>query len=220
MESQHVASGGLARLLAASSGATELASLKDMGLGINQAELEQLAQSRREALAQSGRIEFGQPALLAVADAFAAVLESDELLTVFHERRHALEQRADDVAQLWQDVCLTMPQINNIALRDTLASIGGFKMRYDTLFAAHEVPAEIDYPLSHPVSERLKGLDYLQAWLTQLQREARYLARFDRDECIRLLESSCPDYQGLLINLCELIERAEQRGLISPLSHP
>lgn len=72
MESQHVASGGLARLLAASSGATELASLKDMGLGINQAELEQLAQSRREALAQSGRIEFGQPALLAVADAFAA----------------------------------------------------------------------------------------------------------------------------------------------------
>ena len=72
MESQHVASGGLARLLAASSGATELASLKSMGLGINQAELEQLAQSRREALAQSGRIEFGQPALLAVADAFAA----------------------------------------------------------------------------------------------------------------------------------------------------
>ena len=176
-----------------------------------------VSQAEGWALLESACFVLGVSTLV---DDSAAVLERDELLTVFHERRHALEQRADDVVQLWQDVCLTMPQINNIALRDTLASIGGFKMRYDTLFAAHEVPAEIDYPLSHPVSERLKGLDYLQAWLTQLQREARYLARFDRDECIRVLESSCPDYQGLLINLCELIERAEQRGLISPLSPP
>ncbi|MGN0078474.1 MAG: DUF6179 domain-containing protein [Coriobacteriales bacterium] len=156
----------------------------------------------------------------ALEDESAALLESEDLPAVFHEKRRALEQQAENLLQLWQDVCLTMPQINNIALRDTLASIGGFKARYDTLFAAHEVPAEIDYPLSRPVPEQLKGLDYLHAWLTQLQREARYLARFDLGECIRVLESSCPDYQGLHVNLCDLIERAEQRGLIAPLSRP
>ncbi|MGN0078475.1 MAG: DUF6323 family protein [Coriobacteriales bacterium] len=79
----HAVGGGLARMLAAS-GTTGLAALKGMGLGISQAELEQLAQARCEALAQSGRIEFGSPALLTIAEAFTS--------SPFLEREHSAEQ--------------------------------------------------------------------------------------------------------------------------------
>lgn len=144
----------------------------------------------------------------------AGILECDDLLAVFHEKCRLLDQRADALMLLWQDVCLTMPQINNIALRDTLSSIGDFKRNYSTLFAAHEVPCNIDYPLSRPVSEQLKGIDYLEAWLEQLYQEAQFLSCFELDDCIRILEQSCPDYKGLLINLKEPILMAQQAGEI------
>ena len=98
-----------------------------------------------------------------------------------------------------------MPPLRNIALRDTLVSIETLPNRYDTFFGAHEIPCNIDNPLSVPISEELKGLDYIEAWLNQLLKEARYLARFEVNDMIEYLEAWCPDYQGLLINLYEPI---------------
>ena len=109
-----------------------------------------------------------------------------------------------------------MLPIRNIALRDTLASIGRLPQAYDTFFAAHEVPASIDYPLSKPLSEQLKGLDYVEAWLTQLLEEAQFLARFDVGEMTVHLETWCPDYRGLLINLYDPINEAWGAGEIIP----
>lgn len=134
-----------------------------------------------------------------------SLLESEDIVGTWTTKRKQLEARVPGVMDLWRQVVLTMPPIRNIALRDTLASIEELPNRYDTFFGAHQIPCSIDYPLSNPVSEELKGLDYVEAWLVQLLKEARYLSRFDVDEMVAYLESWCPDYQGLLINLYEPI---------------
>lgn len=76
---------------------------------------------------------------------------------------------------------------------------------YDVLFAAHEVPCDIDYQLSEPVDPNLMGIDYVEAWLTQLLAEARWIARFDVESCVAVLERACPDYRGLHVNLYDLL---------------
>lgn len=116
-----------------------------------------------------------------------------------------LQRKLDATMDLWQQVCATMPPIKNIALRDTLASIGELRRSYDVYFAAHEIPCSIDYPLHEPVPEHLQGVDYIYEWLMRALMEAEYIAQFELEDCIAVLEASCPDYRGLLINLYEPI---------------
>ena len=144
-----------------------------------------------------------------------ALLSSEDVVAVWTRKRHELEARIPGVMQLWQRVVATMPAIHNIALRDTLESIGNLPRSYDTYFAAHEVPCDIDYPLSNPISERVRGLDYIESWLEQLLREARFLAQFDTDELVASLDAWCPDYRGLLINLYDPIYAAWRNGEIA-----
>lgn len=143
---------------------------------------------------------FGEEPEVAVS-----LLESEDVVGAWTERRKLLEARIPEVMSLWRQVVVTMPPFRNIALRDTLASIERLPGCYDTFFGAHQVPCSIDYPLSAPVSEELRGLDYVEAWLAQLLEEARFLVRFDLDDMVEHLESWCPDYRGLLINLYEPI---------------
>ena len=144
-----------------------------------------------------------------------ALISADDVVAVWARKRAEFEARIPQVMGLCQHVAGIMPPIRNIALRDTLASIGRLPQAYDTFFAAHEVPANIDYPLSKPVSEEFKGLDYVEAWLTQLLAEAQFLARFDTVEMVTYLESWCPDYCGLLINLYDPINAAWCAGEIA-----
>lgn len=143
------------------------------------------------------------------------LLASDDVVDTWTRKRVELESRIPDVMGLWRQVVAAMPPIRNIALRDTLASIGRLPQVYDTFFAADEVPVSIDYPLSVPVSDRLRGLDYVEAWLTQLLVEVRFLARFDVDEVVAYLDAWCPDYRGLLINLYDPIHEAWRKGRIA-----
>ena len=144
------------------------------------------------------------------------LLASDDIVAIWAQKRCELESRIPGVMALWQRAIAIMPPIRNIALRDTLASIGGLPQTYDTFFAAHEVPASIDYPLSKPLSEQLKGLDYVEAWLAQLLEEAQFLACFKVDEMTAYLDAWCPDYRGLLINLYAPINEARGAGEIIP----
>ena len=144
----------------------------------------------------------------------ASRLACENVIETWTARRAAFEARVGAVMRTWREAVATMPPIRNIALRDTLASIGELPARYDTFFAAHEVPCSIDYPLSAPVPESLKGLDYLDAWLRQLLVEARFLARFDVGEMEAYLQSWCPDCRGLLINLYEPIRQAWETGAL------
>ena len=116
-----------------------------------------------------------------------------------------LDARADAALGVWREIVAIMPPIRNVTLRDTLASLGELKRRYDTRFAAHKAPCDIDYQLSTPVDPQLLGLDYIEAWLAQLLKETRWIARFDAESCIAVLERTCPDYKGLHVNLYDLL---------------
>lgn len=132
----------------------------------------------------------------------------EDLLGVDLEREYvsrltAIERRVKAAERLWRDVCIAMPLIPNIALRDTLGAVGGFFRHYDPRSMAHDIPCSIDYPLCHPVDEALQGIDYIAEYLRRLMIEARFLKRFDLVACERVLVSATPDHIELLINLYE-----------------
>ncbi len=131
---------------------------------------------------------------------------------LFQRKQSELATRVDHALRTWREICVIMPSINNVALRDSLADIGNLKTLYDTYFAAHEVPlGNIQYQLSLPISESLLGIDYIQAWLDQLLAETRYISQFTTESCIALLEQVCPDYKGLHVNLYDLLVPCENQ---------
>lgn len=132
--------------------------------------------------------------------------------TLFQRKQAELSARIDRALGTWRAICVTMPPINNVALRDSLADIGNLRALYDTYFAAHEVPlGNLQYQLSSPVSESLLGISYVQAWLDQLLTETRYIAQFTTESCIAALERACPDYKGLHVNLYDLLAPYENQ---------
>ena len=176
---------------------THIANLYCMGTcsSISAYEAHELAESAAYALGISD----------ATPDEAAFALDVDDPIALWREAVHTLERRTDDVLILWREAVSIMPPIRNVALRDTLASLGEIKSCYDVRFAAHEVPCDIDYQLSVPVGPNLAGLDYIEAWLAQFLAEARWIARFDTQSCISVLEHVCPDYRGLHVNLYDLL---------------
>ena len=147
--------------------------------------------------------------VLGIADATVeeatCVLDVEDSIALWHEGLHALDVRVGAALDMWREIIVTMPPIRNVALRDTLASLGELRRRYDTRFAAHEVPCDIDYQPSKPVNPQLLGLDYIEAWLAQLLAETRWIAQFDAASCVNVLERACPDYKGLHVNLYDLL---------------
>ena len=141
----------------------------------------------------------------ATANEAAEILNVDDPVALWRSGLDALDARMDEALGVWHEIVATMPPIRNVALRDTLTSLGELKRLYDTRLSAHEVPCNIDYPLSEPVDPRLMGLDYIEAWLAQLLMETRWIAQFDVSSCIAVLERSCPDYRGLHVNLYDLL---------------
>ena len=132
--------------------------------------------------------------------------------TLFQRKQAELSARIDRALGTWRAICVTMPPINNVALRDSLADIGNLRALYDTYFAAHEVPlGNLQYQLSSPVSESLLGISYVQAWLDQLLTETRFIAQFTTESCIAALEQVCPDYKGLHVNLFDLLSPYENQ---------
>lgn len=145
----------------------------------------------------------------------AAVLDVEDPIALWHGAVHSLEGRMDNALTLWREAVAAMPPIRNVALRDTLASLGELKRRYDVYFAAHEIPCDIDYQLSSPVDPSLAGLDYIEAYLAQLLVETRWIAQFDVDSCISVLERICPDYRGLHVSLYDLLVPHEDELVLS-----
>ena len=147
--------------------------------------------------------------VLGIADATAEeatrTLNVEDPIALWREDINVLDARVDAALDMWREIVAIMPPIRNVALRDTLMSLGKLRARYDTRFAAHEVPCDIDYQLSTPVDPQLLGLDYIEAWLAQLLAETRWIAQFDAGSCIAMLERTCPDYRGLHVNLYDLL---------------
>lgn len=122
---------------------------------------------------------------------------------VFERNLQRIEADVVRIESLWKDVCLNMPLLESVALKDTLESLRDFRARYEPRFFAHETPADIDYPLCLPVGEELRGVDYVAVYLERLLVECRFLQSFDLSRCRALLRSVHPEYGELILNLFE-----------------
>ena len=130
-------------------------------------------------------------------------LLSADLDAEFTRGLQEIERKVKLADELWRSVCLNTPPIENLGLRDTLVELGKFTSGYDYRNLAHDCACSFDYQLCRPVPEELLGVDYINEYLRRLLVESDFLGRFELDRCVRRLDASCPDYQGLLINLYE-----------------
>ena len=137
------------------------------------------------------------------ADRNPAVLLSADLHAAFRQGQRRLSQKLTLSQHLLQAALASQPQAENRSLSDTLNSLKSFSKRWDLRFFAQEIPCDIDYQLSQPVSETLRGVDYVNEWLRRLCLEQAFLNCFDPVLIRAVLEQSCPDYRNLLINLYE-----------------
>lgn len=137
------------------------------------------------------------------ADSAPRVLLTSKLTERFQQGQQRLAQKAAAVYPLCQSLLSSLPEVENRSLTDTLRSLCTFPAHYDWRFFAQTIPSDIDYQLSQPVPDTLQGVDYVLEWLRRLGLEIDFLNRFEPSLLRALLERSCPDYRGLLINLYE-----------------
>ena len=116
-----------------------------------------------------------------------AALISADLESVWAANVTVLQRQARSCSLLCRAAQDTRPVVPNAALTDTLHSLAGFARRYDPCFAAHELPADVDYQLALPVAETLEGSDYARAWLTHLLAENALLRRLDAERLHRMI---------------------------------
>ncbi|HIW75562.1 MULTISPECIES: DUF6179 domain-containing protein [Gordonibacter] len=135
-------------------------------------------------------------------EAVCAVVEQGAE-AVFARNLAYLEAETRRAGELWKETCLAVPLLESIALKDTLESLRAFPARYQPRFFAHEIPADIDYPLSCPVPESTKGVNYVTAYLEQLKAECLFMQVFDRARCHAVLRAVHPQYGELILNLFE-----------------
>lgn len=93
------------------------------------------------------------------------------------------------------------PPVENIGFRDTLLALPAFFRAYDTAFFAQEIPCDIDYPLCHPVSEAMLGVEYVSEYIRRLLVESAFLRLFPASLLTLVYERSFGGDGGLLVNL-------------------
>ena len=113
-----------------------------------------------------------------------AALRGADLPALLAQGRDTLERKTAMAKAMAARLCLSAPGFGCIALRDTLSGIVRGLERYDARFFAHRVPGDIDYQLLVPVPETAPGIDYILAYLTELEAELRFLSRFAQHRAV------------------------------------
>lgn len=133
------------------------------------------------------------------------MLLTGELETIFAQGVLCMEKWIEYGTMLWQKVCASLPEVENCSMIDTLKSIGSFFKIYNYRFFAQNIPCDIDYQLSIPISEDKQGILYVISYLERLATENHFLSHFHKVAMIPVLNRYCPEYRVLLINLYEPI---------------
>lgn len=155
------------------------------------------AQSLLASLLYTLRLDGGDP-----GERGRQLAESD-LEEELRRGRQRLRRKMDYARRLWRRLAESGAAGDSRALGETLLGIGEFWRRYDWRFAAHEVPCDIDYPLALPVSEELRGVDYLTEWLGRLETEVRFRDAFPWEAREAAWERFHPERYDLPLNLYE-----------------
>ena len=130
-------------------------------------------------------------------------LLNEDLTDLTELGREKLRQGLEQTKRLWEAVCRTAPDIENLYYADTLRGIGDFLKRYDLILFAHMKPPCIDYPLLSPVDESLQGITYTREYLRRLLAENLILSRLDAKAVQRVLRAMGMNKNDAYLNLCE-----------------
>lgn len=130
------------------------------------------------------------------------VLQSDffELIT---RGQKLLDQRRKEGFEKWNALCLHAPKLHNVYYVDTMKNLGIFYKSYEIYYAADQIPCSIDYPLMLPVSEDLKGISYIEAYIRHIEIENEFINYFDSDLIDAFLKKALRDDREDYANLCE-----------------
>lgn len=82
-----------------------------------------------------------------------------------------------------------------------------FFRRYDLEFCPQDHILTLDYPLSRTIKNK-QGIDLIYAYLRQFRGEQRYLSRFSLYDIQMMLEDYHTGYEGLCINIYEIVKNA------------
>ena len=132
-------------------------------------------------------------------------LLTDDLSGLFRHAQRDLETLLKETRRLYEHAVQSVRVLGCKALHDTLQGIALFFTRYDFRLFAHQIPAEIDYQLCHPVAETCEGVGYIRDYLVRLLAENELLLRLDQSREIALLRRAQPDYGEMLMNVYEPI---------------
>ena len=103
----------------------------------------------------------------------------------------------------WKLMCQDLPPVKNEYFLSTMKNIGGFFKYYEVYYEAHNIPCDIDYWPTCPISEELKGISYIEEYLHRIQIENDFINNFDFNKVEMLYSKYVPDYKDTLFNLCE-----------------
>lgn len=93
------------------------------------------------------------------------------------------------------------PPLTNRTFRETLSALPSFFRAYDADYFPQEIPCSFDYPLCHPISESLLGVEYLLDYLRHWLLESVFLRAFSAEALESLYKRYYIDYEDLLVNL-------------------
>lgn len=137
----------------------------------------------------------------AAEEALRALIETP-FDTLYRAGRKLLNAKVNHARHLYLRARQTRVDTPLIAYNGTLShdGLGTFFARYDRDYHAHDIPANIDYPLFIEVRDRV-GAEYMQAYCSALCLENEFLAHFSPEALHALLLGHDRRYRHLLINL-------------------
>ena len=147
---------------------------------------------------------------------FYALPDDADLNTLLLIGQAEIENRMKTGKEMLEQALMLLGQVEDVQLRETLSEIGQFFRRYDVAYFAHDIPCAIDYILENPISEELQGIDYINAYLTELIAEgsAVPLARMQEEERLNALMAQ----QAMQHTDGELTDDDKLRALIARLA--
>lgn len=114
-----------------------------------------------------------------------------------------LKEKLTTIKVEWKLMCQDLPQIQNVYYLSTIKNLGLFFQKYDIYYEAHHIPCSIDYWPLCPISEKRRGISYIEEYLHRLQLENDFLHCFETNDIICLYKKYVQDYTEFLFNLCE-----------------
>lgn len=115
--------------------------------------------------------------------------------------RDMLKKRVQLCKTLYLTLLRLPFQPDNISYRDTVNGMENFFKKYDYYYFADQVPCDIDYQLCLPVSENLRGVEFLTEYIKRLICEGRFCGTFREYEIAALLANFGSRNHELLINV-------------------